>query len=348
MQGSSGDDEKGIAMLPLTDLSVACSGSNNWGEVPENLLLPGEATQYAPFYTSKWSVEGTTAWIEVKVTTGPVRLARYGLRSGNDNPGRDPSTWTVSGIDSASGSATLLHTVDGSSSSSAVFPDRWQWREYDVSSGDARAASAFTSASASASSASPATAPLFDTFRIDIAANAGAAMIQLAQVKLYAEISPWRSELASADHIGFGLVSGTKFALKDLGRGEYLQLGPAKDALVMWDNGSAIRKFTEHGLALERAHGHATPGTQVVLWQGSHPGHTPQRWRHNAADGTVAAIIDGDVSAGGSDEGDAGAASASSTDMVLGWGPRMEGGKACEPALIIVPYGSANQLVLKR
>ena len=115
------------------------------GEVKEN-LVDGEKT-------TKWLAFESTAWLEFDFDE-PVKVVTYALTSANDAQERDPKDWTLKG--SADGEEwTTLDTREDQD-----FPDRLQTRTYDISAGEA-----------------------FRHYRLEITANSGAGLTQLAEVQ---------------------------------------------------------------------------------------------------------------------------------------------------------------------
>ncbi|MFF5425636.1 MULTISPECIES: GH92 family glycosyl hydrolase [unclassified Streptomyces] len=116
------------------------------GETKENLidLQPG----------TKWLVFAPTAWIEFDLDE-PVALASYALTSANDAAERDPRDWTLKG--SADGREwTVLDTRSGED-----FAKRFETRTYDL----------------------PTRGPAYAHYRLEITANHGAGLTQLADVQ---------------------------------------------------------------------------------------------------------------------------------------------------------------------
>ncbi|KND32781.1 GH92 family glycosyl hydrolase [Streptomyces acidiscabies] len=151
VRGASGVDggyDAGGLPGDVTDqvTGVRASGENTGGgEVKEN-LVDGEPG-------TKWLVFEPTGWAEFDLAR-PVSLVSYALTSANDAPERDPADWK------------LLGSTDGSS-----------WAELDAQTGVV-----FQKRFESRTYALPAAAA-FSHFRLEVTANRGAGLLQLADVR---------------------------------------------------------------------------------------------------------------------------------------------------------------------
>ncbi|MEV5440213.1 GH92 family glycosyl hydrolase [Streptomyces sp. NPDC052682] len=126
---------------------VRASGENSGaGEVKEN-LADGEPS-------TKWLVFEPTGWAEFDLDT-PVQVARYALTSANDHAERDPKDWTLKG----STDGKEWKTLD--SRSGEAFDARLRTRTYDIAEPQA-----------------------FRHFRLEVTANNGGGILQLADVQL--------------------------------------------------------------------------------------------------------------------------------------------------------------------
>ncbi len=85
----------------------------------------------------------------------PTAITRYALTSANDFPGRDPKNWTLQG----STDGTNWTNLD--SRTNETFPQRFQTKEYKFDNSTA-----------------------YQHYRLDITANSGEPMIQLAELRL--------------------------------------------------------------------------------------------------------------------------------------------------------------------
>ncbi|XVU22776.1 ThuA domain-containing protein [Actinoplanes sp. CA-054009] len=127
--------------------AVTASGENPPNEISSK-LIDGDAN-------TKWLVRTATGWVRYELAA-PAKITGYALTSANDFDGRDPKDWTLQG--SADGQAwTDLDRRTGQS-----FPERFQIRRFDV--------------------ANPAD---FKFYRLNITANSGEPLIQLADLRLF-------------------------------------------------------------------------------------------------------------------------------------------------------------------
>ncbi|MEU5661792.1 GH92 family glycosyl hydrolase [Streptomyces longwoodensis] len=117
------------------------------GEVKEN-LLDGEAS-------TKWLTFTATGWVEFDLDQ-PVRLASYALTSANDAAERDPAAWTLKGSEDGT------HWTDLDSRSGEDFGERFATKTYAVTPSDVA----------------------YRHLRLEITANHGAGILQLADVRL--------------------------------------------------------------------------------------------------------------------------------------------------------------------
>ncbi|GIF62739.1 hypothetical protein Ais01nite_07740 [Asanoa ishikariensis] len=103
---------------------------------------------------TKWLVRTNTAWAQGKLAA-PKVVSRYALTSANDFDGRDPKNWKLQGSNDGQ-SWTDLDTR-----TNEVFPQRFQTRQFT-----------FTNTTA------------YQYYRLDISANSGEPLIQLAEIWL--------------------------------------------------------------------------------------------------------------------------------------------------------------------
>jgi hypothetical protein len=128
-------------------VAVAASGENTGGgEVKENLVDGDVGT--------KWLVFQPTGWVRFELAE-PVAVVRYALTSANDAPGRDPRDWTVQGSQDGQAWTTL------DSRTGQVFTERFQTRVYELQNATA-----------------------YRYYRLDVTANSGDPILQLAEVQL--------------------------------------------------------------------------------------------------------------------------------------------------------------------
>ncbi|MFG1992682.1 ThuA domain-containing protein [Actinoplanes sp. NPDC048988] len=126
---------------------VSASGENPPNEISSK-LTDGDAN-------TKWLTRTATGWVVYELAS-PAKITGYALTSANDFDGRDPRDWTLQG--SADGSAwTDLDRRTGQ-----TFPERFQTRRFGI--------------------ANPAD---FTFYRLNITANSGEPLIQLADLRLF-------------------------------------------------------------------------------------------------------------------------------------------------------------------
>ncbi|MFJ8198657.1 GH92 family glycosyl hydrolase [Streptomyces sp. NPDC096152] len=127
-------------------VDVRASGENSGaGEVKENLVDSEPGT--------KWLTFEPTGWVEFDLDK-PAKITRYALTSANDYAERDPRDWTLKGSTDGKDWKTL------DTRSGETFSERYRTKTYDL--------------------AEPAE---YQHFRIDITANNGAGILQLADVQ---------------------------------------------------------------------------------------------------------------------------------------------------------------------
>jgi predicted alpha-1,2-mannosidase len=123
--------------------------------------------------SSKWLAHDDAAWLQVKLSQ-PQAVVHYALTSANDADGRDPKDWTLQGSDDGQSWTTLDHQTGQD------FADRFQTREYRF-----------------------ANTTKFTYYRLDISANHGDPLIQLAELDLSngdttpPPATPMRAEISS-------------------------------------------------------------------------------------------------------------------------------------------------------
>ncbi|MFC0006332.1 ThuA domain-containing protein [Micromonospora siamensis] len=103
---------------------------------------------------TKWLTFNPTGWLAAKLAK-PVVVSRYALTSANDFPGRDPKNWTLQG------SADGVTWVDLDTRSNETFAQRFQTKQYS-----------FTNTTA------------YQHYRLNVTANSGEPLIQLAELWL--------------------------------------------------------------------------------------------------------------------------------------------------------------------
>ncbi|SFP03335.1 F5/8 type C domain-containing protein [Amycolatopsis arida] len=145
--GLVGTRPAGNRPTPEEAAAVGASGENPPNETKEKLVDGDVGT--------KWLTFAPTGWVTVELAE-PTVVNRYALSSANDAPGRDPKDWTLRG------SADGQSWTDLDRRTGETFPDRFQTKEY-----------AFDN-----------TQP-YKFYRLDVTANAGDPLTQLAELELY-------------------------------------------------------------------------------------------------------------------------------------------------------------------
>lgn len=133
------------AAEPVT--AVTASAENPPSETAAKLADGNSAT--------KWLARATTAWARFELPAAKT-ITGYALTSANDYPGRDPRDWTLQG--SADGTAW----TDVDSRAGQTFAERYQTRRFDLR-----------------------TAATYRFFRLNITANGGEPLTQLADLRLF-------------------------------------------------------------------------------------------------------------------------------------------------------------------
>lgn len=165
--------------------AITASAENSPNEVAANLndVDPG----------SKWLAFTSTGWVQYRLDT-PTAVVAYALTSGNDEPGRDPKSWTLQGSDDG----TTWTPVD--TQTDEMFADRAQTRRYAV--------------------ANP-TPYLY--YRLDVTANNGASITQLAELQLSSDLNgpvPSLGDMSPTFIVGLSnpyYVSAVQIQWKELG-----------------------------------------------------------------------------------------------------------------------------------
>jgi glucose/arabinose dehydrogenase/PKD repeat protein/type 1 glutamine amidotransferase len=145
--GLIGTRPVGSRPLPEAVAQVTASAENPPNETKEKLTDGDENT--------KWLTFTPTAWVALRMAQ-PAAVTHYSLTSANDFPGRDPKSWTLQG--SMDGQSwTNLDTRTGE-----TFADRFQTREFQFANTTA-----------------------YQHYRLNITANAGEPLVQLAGLQLF-------------------------------------------------------------------------------------------------------------------------------------------------------------------
>ena len=132
---------------PEKVVESSASAGNPPNEVKENLFDGDENT--------KWLAFEPTGWVTVKLAE-PTVIDHYSLTSANDFSGRDPKDWTLRG------STDGQNWTELDSRSGQDFPSRFQTKRYNLDNEKA-----------------------YQYYRLDITANSGDDLIQLADFGLY-------------------------------------------------------------------------------------------------------------------------------------------------------------------
>ncbi|RZU51779.1 putative alpha-1,2-mannosidase [Krasilnikovia cinnamomea] len=120
----------------------------------ENAPYEGKAQGFDGDKGTKWLTFATTGWLQARLKT-PLTVTNYALTSANDEPGRDPRDWLLLG----SADGQTWSPVDARTGQR--FTERGQTREFTV--------------------AEP---KPYRYYRLDVTANSGADIVQLAEVEL--------------------------------------------------------------------------------------------------------------------------------------------------------------------
>ena len=147
MSGVTGSSSPGIpGNIRDKVVAVTASAENPPGETAER-LNDGDVN-------SKWLAFEPTGWVRYQLSE-PVTVVDYALSSANDSAERDPKDWELQG--SHDGSAwTTVDTQSGQD-----FSERFQTKQYDV-----------------------ATPGSYEYYRLNITANHGDGLVQLAELQL--------------------------------------------------------------------------------------------------------------------------------------------------------------------
>jgi glucose/arabinose dehydrogenase/type 1 glutamine amidotransferase len=126
--------------------AITASGNNPPNEIEGNLVDSSTGT--------KWLTRAPNGWVVAKLAQ-PVTVARYALTSANDSPGRDPKDWTLQG------SSDGQNWTDLDTRTGETFPQRFQTKLYTFDNSQA-----------------------YQYYRLDITANSGEPLTQLAELWL--------------------------------------------------------------------------------------------------------------------------------------------------------------------
>ncbi|MFD1051107.1 discoidin domain-containing protein, partial [Kibdelosporangium lantanae] len=107
---------------------------------------------------TKWLTFANTGWLAFQLTK-PTVVTSYALTSANDYPGRNPKDWTLQGSNDGGQSWTDVDKQTGQ-----TFSDPFQTRKFTVT---------------------PANTTAYTNYRLNITANSGEPLIQLADLRLF-------------------------------------------------------------------------------------------------------------------------------------------------------------------
>jgi glucose/arabinose dehydrogenase/type 1 glutamine amidotransferase len=132
---------------PEKVVEISASGENPPNETKDKLIDGKNDT--------KWLTRESTGWVDMKLEK-PTAVAHYALTSANDFPGRDPKNWTLQGSQDGKSWSDLDKRTGES------FPQRAQTKEYTFQNSTA-----------------------YPYYRLDITANSGEPLTQLAELRLF-------------------------------------------------------------------------------------------------------------------------------------------------------------------
>lgn len=146
-EGGGGDNLSLTMFVPSTP--VTCSG--------ENLPNEGAAKAFDNNSSTKWLVRTTNGWIQYMYAANVTKIVTtYTLVSANDSPARDPKNWTLFGV-KADSTLDLLDTQTGQ-----TFASRFATNAYFFFNTNA-----------------------YRGYRLQVDANSGDSLTQLADISLY-------------------------------------------------------------------------------------------------------------------------------------------------------------------
>ncbi|MET4226371.1 GH92 family glycosyl hydrolase [Oerskovia enterophila] len=144
----------------------------------ENLPNEGAAKLADDNSGTKWLTRTTTGWVAYAFTE-PVRITGYSMTSGDDAEGRDPKSWTLEG----STDGTTWVPLDQRTNED--FPQRKQARVFEV--------------------ATPGT---YQHYRLNVTANSGEPLLQLADWNLSTDLNAAPAQTPMVTKVGAGPSSG--------------------------------------------------------------------------------------------------------------------------------------------
>ncbi|HEU5471069.1 MAG TPA: ThuA domain-containing protein [Actinophytocola sp.] len=146
--GLIGTRPLGAVRTPLPVTQPTASGENPPNETKDKVFDGNDQT--------KWLVRTRTGWVAGQLAA-PLAVNGYALTSANDAAGRDPKDWALQGSDDGQ------TWTDLDTQTNQTFTERFQTKRYDMANTQA-----------------------YRHYRLNITANAGEPLIQLAELRLFA------------------------------------------------------------------------------------------------------------------------------------------------------------------
>ncbi|MGO1277590.1 MAG: discoidin domain-containing protein, partial [Cellulosimicrobium funkei] len=141
----------------------------------QNLPNEGAANLADGSSGTKWLAFASTGWVRYEFAE-PVSFVAYTMTSGDDAAGRDPKTWTVEGSNDGSTWTALDRRTDED------FPNRQQTRTFELEAPTAA----------------------YTYLRLNVTANSGDSIVQLAGWDLSADLSAGPSAAPMTTKVGTG------------------------------------------------------------------------------------------------------------------------------------------------
>ncbi|WP_255371967.1 GH92 family glycosyl hydrolase [Cellulosimicrobium sp. CUA-896] len=181
----------------------------------ENLPNEGAAKLADGSASSKWLAFQSTGWVVYEFAE-PVAFEAYALTSANDSAGRDPKTWTIEASDDGETWTAVDQRTDED------FPQRFQQRVFELDA--------------------PTEAHRY--YRLNITANSGDGLVQLAEWDLSADLdappqeAPMQTEVGTGPSVSFTNKPGVGFTGTHSLRydGSHLGEGEAYATNVLYDD----------------------------------------------------------------------------------------------------------------
>ncbi|MCB7135086.1 GH92 family glycosyl hydrolase [Cellulosimicrobium marinum] len=181
----------------------------------QNLPNEGAAKLADGSASSKWLAFASTGWVVYEFAE-PVAIEAYALTSANDSAGRDPKNWTIEASDDGSTWTAVDQRTDED------FPQRFQQRVFELDE--------------------PTQAHRY--YRLNITANSGDGIVQLAEWDLSADLdappaeAPMTTEVGTGPSVSFTNKAGVGFTGTHSLRydGSHLGEGEANATNVLYDD----------------------------------------------------------------------------------------------------------------